>query len=239
VKLYNELADWWPLVSAPEEYEEEAALYHRLLDEAMHPAPQTVLELGSGGGNNASYMKAFYKMTLADLSEGMLAVSRALNPDCEHVQGDMRTLRLGRTFDAVFVHDAVDYMTSEADLRAAMSTAYEHLHPGGVALFAPDFVRENFKEGADVGGRNDGQRGVRYLDWTFDPDPSDTTYIVDFALVLHERDGRVRVVHDRQTSGLFSRDEWLRLLRELGFEPSLLREEGDEGRDLFLGKRAS
>ncbi len=34
--------------------------------------------------------------------------SRELNPDCEHVLGDMRTLRLGRTFDAVFVHDAVD-----------------------------------------------------------------------------------------------------------------------------------
>ena len=36
-------------------------------------------------------------MTLVDLSEEMLAVSRELNPECEHLQGDMRTLRLGRT----------------------------------------------------------------------------------------------------------------------------------------------
>ena len=32
-------------------------------------------------------------------------MSRSINPECEHVQGDMRTLRLGREFDAVFVHD--------------------------------------------------------------------------------------------------------------------------------------
>ena len=47
----------------------------------------------------------------------MLALSRALNPECEHLAGDMRTLRLGRVFDAVFVHDAVCYMTTRADLR--------------------------------------------------------------------------------------------------------------------------
>jgi hypothetical protein len=46
-------------------------------------------------------------MTLVEPSVGMLAVSRALNPDLEHVQGDMRTVRLGRHFDAVFVHDAI------------------------------------------------------------------------------------------------------------------------------------
>jgi hypothetical protein len=40
-------------------------------------------------------------MTLVDLSEEMLVVSRQLNPECQHHQGDMRTVRLGRTFDAV------------------------------------------------------------------------------------------------------------------------------------------
>ena len=31
----------------------------------------------------------------------MLVVSRAINPDCEHIEGDMRRLRLDRAFDAV------------------------------------------------------------------------------------------------------------------------------------------
>jgi hypothetical protein len=40
----------------------------------------------------------------------------AADPECEHLQGDMRELRIDRTFDAVFVHDAIAYMTTEEDL---------------------------------------------------------------------------------------------------------------------------
>ncbi|MHC4615594.1 MAG: class I SAM-dependent methyltransferase, partial [Planctomycetota bacterium] len=57
-----------------------------------------VLELGSGGGNNASHLKKWFDMTLVDLSPHMLEVSRALNPECSHQQGDMRTVRLGTLF---------------------------------------------------------------------------------------------------------------------------------------------
>src|SRR5215472_9641536 len=135
MKIYEDLASWWPLFSQPADYEEEAALFQSLLDRAISPAPRTVLELGSGGGNNATFMKAAYDLTLVDISPGMLEVSRVINPECEHMVGDMRTLRLGRTFDAVFIHDAICYMTSVIDLQAAMRTAFEHTKPGGVALF--------------------------------------------------------------------------------------------------------
>src|SRR6202521_4531425 len=141
MKLYGELAEWWPIFSAPEEYRDEAAFFARALIESCDPAPHSVLELGSGGGNSASHLKARFRMTLVDLSPHMLAVSRALNPECEHVEGDIRTVRLGRTFDAVFVHDAICHMTTEADLRAVMETAFVHLQGGGVALLVSDFVR--------------------------------------------------------------------------------------------------
>ncbi|HZB60799.1 MAG TPA: class I SAM-dependent methyltransferase, partial [Actinomycetota bacterium] len=153
-KMYGELAGWWPLLSAPAGYAEEAEIYRRLLATAGDRAPETVLELGSGGGNNASHLKAHFRLTLVDLSAGMLEVSRELNPGCEHVQGDMRTVRLGRVFDAVFVHDAVAYMTSEEDLRKVMDTAFAHCRPGGAALFAPDHLRENFRTGTDYGGHD-------------------------------------------------------------------------------------
>src|SRR5712672_3728392 len=137
MKLYGELAEWWPIFQSPGEYKEEAAYFARTLKESSKPAPRSVLELGSGGGNVAYHLKRHFEMTLVDLSPGMLAVSRALNPDLEHVKGDIRKIRLGRTFDAVFVHDAICHMTTQADLRAAMKTAYEHLRPGGVALIVP------------------------------------------------------------------------------------------------------
>src|SRR2546426_3795798 len=142
MKLYNELAEWWPIFSGPAEYRKEAAFFARVLTQSSKPPPRTLLDLGSGGGNIASHLKARFKMTLVDLSPHMLAVSRALNPECEHLESDIRTVRLGRPFDAVFLHDAICHMTTEEDLTAVMETAFEHCRPGGAALFVPDEVRE-------------------------------------------------------------------------------------------------
>jgi len=221
-KLYRELAAWWPLLSAPSEYEEEAAFYQRiLLDSCQRPA-RTLLELGSGGGNNASHLKARFELTLVDRSPGMLQVSRQLNPECAHVEGDMRTVRLGRQFDCVFVHDAIAYMTTEEDLTKAIETAYLHCEPGGAALFAPDHVRETFHESTDHGGHDAENRGLRYLEWTWDPNPGDSSYLVEYAYLLRESDGSVRVVSDRHVEGLFARADWLRLLSDVGFRPTVV-----------------
>jgi trans-aconitate methyltransferase len=222
-KLYGELAEWWPLLSAPEDYAEEAAIYQRELIRVAERPLKTILELGSGGGNNASHLKRRFTMTLADRSPGMLDVSRRLNPDCEHVRGDMRDLRLGHQFDGVFVHDAVAYLTTGDDVRAAIGTAFLHCAPGGAVLFAPDHVRENFRPSTDHGG-HDGQggEGLRYLEWTWDPDPADNTYLVDYAYLLRERDGSCRVEHDRHTGGLFARASWLEWLQAAGFQAGVV-----------------
>jgi hypothetical protein len=66
----------------------------------------------------------------------MLGLSRELNPECEHIASDMRTLRLDRTFDAVLVHDAVMYMTTGEQLLAAARTAFVHTRPGVEGLFS-------------------------------------------------------------------------------------------------------
>ena len=235
MKLYEELADWWPVFSHPATYRRETSHFMRVLRKSTRPAPRTLLELGSGGGNSASYLKAHFEMTLVDLSPRMLRVSRRLNPECEHVRADIRTVRFGREFDAVFVHDAICHMTTEAQLLAVMRTAYVHCRPGGVALFVPDFVSETFAEGTDQGGSDSERGSVRFLQWVADPDPADTTYVVDFAILIRDRRGRARVEHDRHLQGLFPRRRWLRLLRDAGFKASVVRDE--RVRDAFLGRR--
>jgi SAM-dependent methyltransferase len=240
MRLYRELAAWWPLLSPPAEYLETATFYRELLEAASAAPPRTLLELGSGGGNHASHLKQHFALTLVDLSAQMLAVSRALNPECEHVQGDMRSARLGRVFDCVLIHDAIDYMTSEADLAAAFATAFVHCKPGGALLVAPDHVRDTFEPDTDHGGSDapDG-RGLRYLEWTWDPDPSDSTCLTEYAYLLRERDGSVSVEHDRHVFGLFSRETWLRLLSEAGFVPSVAEYPSEEiiGHEVFVGRR--
>ena len=237
-KLYGELSSWFHLLSDPADYAEEAEFARGLMVESCSAPPETLLELGSGGGNNASHLKAHFKLMLVDLSTGMLDLSRTINPDCEHMQGDMKTLRLGRTFDMVLIHDAIMYMTSEDDLRQAIETAFAHCKPGGAALFMPDVIRETFVSLTTHGGHDstggDG-RAIRYIEWTFDPNPGDTTYTVDFAYLLREKNGPVRVVHDTHVFGIFLRETWLQLLREAGFEPRAVADPW--GREVFVCKK--
>jgi SAM-dependent methyltransferase len=239
-RLYQDLAEWWPLISPPEEYAEEAAFAARMLHRAARPVRE-VLELGSGGGHCASHLTPAFTMTLVDASPGMLAVSRRLNPGSEHVQADMRTVRLGRDFDAVFVHDAVGYMTTEADLRLVIETAFAHCRPGGIAVFAPDNITEHYEPGTGHGGADgaDG-RAARYLEWAYDPDPGDTWTLAQYAFLLRDAAGRLTLVHEAHRLGLFRRATWLRLLREAGFRAGAVPEETTEDRrprELFTGDR--
>jgi SAM-dependent methyltransferase len=213
--LYDEFVPWYRLLDPPEDHADEASLYAASLRRAT-PGARTLLELGAGAGHNALHLKRDFTCTLSDLSPGMLALSRELNPECEHQLGDMRSLRLGRTFDAVLVHDAIVYMTSERDLRAALETAFVHTRPGGAALIAPDIFREDFAELTQVHQGDDASRMLRVFEWMWDPDPDDSTYTVEYAFMM--REGKeLRVAHDRHVEGLFSRATWTKLLNEVGY----------------------
>ncbi len=217
MRMYNENASWFHVLTPPAEYAAEAATYTRLLLEGC-PEAKTLLELGSGGGNNASHMKATFTCTLTDLSSAMLALSRTINPECEHFEGDMRTLRLGRTFDAVFVHDAVTYITTLDDLAKTAATVFVHTRPGRAALLVPDAIRDTFVAGTDHGGEDhpDG-RSLRYLEWTLDADPQGTTYDVHYAYLMSDGE-KTWAEYDHHVCGLFSRPQWMEVLETAGFQ---------------------
>lgn len=222
--LYDTLIPFYRLLDPLEDHRDEGVEFAAMLKGAV-PAPQSLLELGSGAGNGAHYLKAhFSECTLVDLSEAMLNLSKEINPDCEHIAGDMRSIRLGRSFDCVFVYDAICHMTSREDLSAAIATAFAHTRPGGAALFAPDTVTEDFEQGHEVHTGAEGNRSLRCLSWSWDPNPEDATYICDYAFLLKE-DNEVRAVHDRHLMGLFPTDTWLELLREAGFEVEIRHRE--------------
>jgi len=170
----------------------------------------------------------------------MLAASRRLNPDCVHVQGDMHTIRLGRQFDAVLVHDAVDYMTSQGDLALVIGTAFAHCRPGGIAVFAPDHTAETFRPGTGAGGGHDGSgRQASFTERTTDPDPGDDWILAEYEFTLRHADGTVTVVPEAHRLGSFRRDTWLALLTAAGFTTGerSLSVPGRPRRVLFTGRR--
>jgi SAM-dependent methyltransferase len=240
--LYAGLAGWWPVISPPAEYADDGAVVNAIFASAARPV-RTVLDLGSGGGHVALHVKQGRSMTLVDMSADMLAVSRQLNPDCEHVQGDMRTIRLGREFDAVLVHDAIDYVTSQDDLGRVIRTAFAHCRPGGLAVFAPDHTAETFRAGTGGGGGHDGTgRQASFRERTSDPVPGDDWILAEYEFTLRDADGTVQVVPEAHRLGSFRRDTWFTQLRAAGFAPEA-RPGANRGNGagsakvLFIGRR--
>ena len=224
MKLYRELAEWWPLLSPHTEYEEEAHLFLKIIQH-YHTSVKDALEFGSGGGSNAFYLKKQFAMTLSDLSPDMLEVSRNLNPDCPHLQGDMRTIDAGREFDLVFIHDAISYITEKDDLLAVMRNAKKHLKPDGLLFIMPDHYKETFETRTDHGGVDKDGRGMRYLEWSYDSNPDDHVAETEYAYIMRDRDGQITHEYDSMKSGLFSMPEWEELLKEAGFHAHFERVE--------------
>jgi trans-aconitate methyltransferase len=239
IRLYRDLADWYPLLTPVEDYAEEAAFYRRLFEAHCRRPPRTLLDLGCGGGHNAAYLRETLACTPIDFAPAMIELSRRLNPECEHIEGDMRSIRLGCVFDCVLAHDAVSYMTSRTDLVSAIATAFAHTAPGGVALFQPDFISETFEPGTETGGRDGNGRALRDLERRGGPDSRTDVYVTDMAYMLRDESGAVEVVHDRHLMDLFPRTVWLELIAADGFEPLTVPFEhssySNTGHEVFLG----
>lgn len=216
-RLYDDLAYLWPLISTPEDYAVEAQNWRETLRSKLGPGRHEILELGVGGGHSLSHLTGDFQATAVDSSRGMLMHSAKLNPTVEHQVGDMRTVRLGKRFKAVIIHDAIDYMLSEADLRATFATAAVHLEPGGVFITAPDHFRETYRDPrVHSSTRSDGKTELTFIEFDYDPDPDDTT-VESIMLYLIREGGELRVELDRHVTGLFPLRTWLDLMAEAGF----------------------
>jgi SAM-dependent methyltransferase len=235
-RLYSDLARWWPLLSPPSHYVEEAADLLPILQDGSAEPGRTLLELGSGGGSLAFHLKQRFVMTLTDKSPEMLTVCRHANPECETIPGDMLSLDLGRQFDRVLIHDAIMYAASPEAVMAALRTAARHCRQGGLVVVLPDCVRETFEPETEHGGEDapDGS-GLRYLEWSWDPDPNDCTFQVAYAFLLRDASGRVSVAQDLHIEGCFARAEWLRWFDEVGLTPRIYMDPWN--RDVFIARK--
>ena len=217
-RMYTDLAWLWPILSPKEDYVEESEFYAGLVREHSPVEPRTLLHLGCGGGHNDYTLKRHFAVTGVDASPAMLGLARGLNPEAEYIEGDMRSVRLGREFDAVFILDSIGYMLTEDALREAFRTAYEHLRLGGVFLTVVESEPAGFGQNrTNAWTRSRGEVEVTFVENYYDPDPGDTTYECTF-LYLVRQAGDLSIQTDRHLCGLFDLNVWRRALKSAGFE---------------------
>ncbi len=217
-RLYHDLSWIWPIVSPPEDYVEETESFCRIIKEHAKIEVKTLLHLGCGGGRNDYTFKRHFDVTGVDISEEMLEIAKELNPEVSYISGDMRSIKLEKTFDAVAAFDSINYMTSEKDLRHTFQTAILHLRPGGVFLTIVEEDRERFKQHRTIASTHSrGDVHITFIENSFDPDPTDTHFEMTFIYLVRKR-GLLEVHPDSHLWGLFSIGTWKDLLEETGFQ---------------------
>jgi SAM-dependent methyltransferase len=122
------------------DYIAECDLIERVLGTYRHSPVRSILDLGCGTGNHAIPLaRRGYEVGGVDRSESMVAEAiRKAAAEMVVVpfsQGDVRTVRLHRLFDAVVMMFAVlGYQVSDEDVLGALKTARRHLRDGGLFL---------------------------------------------------------------------------------------------------------
>ena len=131
-KVYDKIAHWF----AANRY--TGLLEKNYLDELVGHLPQggKVLDLGCGTGKPIlEYLLSNgFNVTGVDASAEMLGIARLNFAATEFILQDMRTLNLGRRFDAIIAWDSFFHL-SMADQPAMFELFKRHLNPGGILLF--------------------------------------------------------------------------------------------------------
>ena len=139
--VFNNYAQYYDRLYLEKDYGGECDFLEQILQRFSGNPILSILDLGCGtGGHALPLAQRGYDVTGVDRSEQMLAIAKAkatrANLSVEFQQGDIRTLDLGRTFDAVIAMFAVmSYQTTNDDLAAAFHTTRHHLKPRGLFVF--------------------------------------------------------------------------------------------------------
>jgi SAM-dependent methyltransferase len=136
------------------DYHAETAELRRVIEESC-PGAKTLLDVACGTGAHLAELRQWYEVEGADLSPAMLAVARIRLPGVPLHQADMRTLDLGRSFDAVIcLFSSIGYVTKPDEMRSAVAGLAAHVAPGGVLILdgwvRPADWRESFRPEPDI-----------------------------------------------------------------------------------------
>lgn len=138
MSVFGNYSRYYNLLYRDKDYQGEVNYIDSLIKK-YNPRAKTILDLGCGTGRHDLLLsEKGYALHGVDMSEGMLAVARenAQGKGLEFTLGDVREVRLNKTFDVVVsLFHVMSYQTSNEDLQKAFATAYTHLKPGGVFIF--------------------------------------------------------------------------------------------------------
>ncbi|HEV7666697.1 MAG TPA: class I SAM-dependent methyltransferase [Chloroflexota bacterium] len=203
------------------DYLAECELIERIFRLYGQGAVRRVLDLGCGTGGHAIVLaQRGYQVVGVDRAPDMLERARARGTSARFELGEIGTVDLSETFDAVLMMFAVlGYQVGNADVQSALRTARRHLHAGGLLFcdfwYGPAVLAERPSERVKVVDRPNGQL-IRVAAGELDPRHDLCTVRYH---VWRIEDGRVVAeVREQHPMRYFFAPELELLLAATGFE---------------------
>ncbi len=137
--MFAETADLYDLVYSFKDYPVEAERLRGIIGREGG----TLLDVACGTGRHLELLAEHYRVEGVDVDPAMVALARARGLTAS--VGDLRTLDLGRRFDAVTcLFSSIGYVP---DLGGAVARLAAHLAPGGVLVVEPWLTPETLIRG--------------------------------------------------------------------------------------------
>jgi len=136
------------LYDRPELYEalyreindETPSMCRRVFERYLKGAPASILDIACGTGRDIRSLRRTCDDCVGiDFLPQMVEYAKSRAPDIPFIVGDMRSIRLGRTFDVILCFgSAILYALSKSDLDNTFATFAAHSHPD--SLLIVDFL---------------------------------------------------------------------------------------------------
>jgi SAM-dependent methyltransferase len=120
----------------PEPNEDTPRMCRAMFDRYLAAPPASILDVGCGTGRDLDVLsRGGAECWGIDYLPEMVAYASQTRPHLHLSVGDMRTVRLGRTFDAITcMGSALMYALSNDDVERALATFAAHAHPGSLLI---------------------------------------------------------------------------------------------------------
>ena len=117
-------------------YYKEANFIKKIINKNL-PASKTILELGFGTGNHATYLKMNnFDIIGVEKSSKMIKIFKKKKIPIKVVNSDMRSFKINKKFDVVIALFCVmNYLLTDIDLKKTFYTVNRHLKKGGLFIF--------------------------------------------------------------------------------------------------------